>query len=251
MQVYQSNCVRSSYNPMSRLSTDMNIVLAPNDRITGVYSKPFSLAYVVTLAEHQLSTDLHVHNTSASEAFEFQALLHTYIRAPADEVQVTPLKGLSYYDKTESTEPARITSKTESREEVDVKKITDSVYENGPLKYKVTWPSGGLEVRAKNLKDVVIWNPQADGAKIGDMEADGWWVLCIFICGHYSSFSLRHIQEEVCVRGTWLCQGICHVRAREDLDWPASSFCSARVTISELVVVNTYQNEFMCGSGLI
>ena len=88
---------------------------------------------MVTLAAHQLSTDLHVDNPSTTETIEFQALLHTYIRAPAEDVRVTPLQGISYYDKTEADELARSTPKIETRSEVDVKKFTDSVYENGPL----------------------------------------------------------------------------------------------------------------------
>ncbi|KAJ3512433.1 hypothetical protein NLJ89_g3521 [Agrocybe chaxingu] len=141
--------------------------------IKELYSKPFKLAYVITLAEHQLSTNLHVQNTSTSDPLEFQALLHTYIRAPADDVRITPLKGLSYYDKTESTQEARATPKTETRDEILVKNFTDSVYENAPLDYKVVWPSGGVHVRAKGFKDVVIWNPQEEGQKIGDMEVGG------------------------------------------------------------------------------
>jgi glucose-6-phosphate 1-epimerase len=131
----------------------------------------------VTLAAHQLSTDLHVQNTSTTDAIEFQALLHTYIRAPAHEVRITPLQGLHYYDKTEATEEARATPKLETRSEVDVKKFTDSVYENAPLKYNVSWPGGGIETKAKEFKDVVVWNPQEEGRKIGDMEPDGWQVF--------------------------------------------------------------------------
>lgn len=128
------------------------------------------------MAEHQLSTDLHVENPSATETIDFQALLHTYIRAPADNVLVTPLQGLSYYDKTEATDEARSTPKTEIRQEVDVKQFTDSVYQEAPGQYRVTWPGGGLEIRAKEFKDVVVWNPQEEGRKMGDMEADGWSV---------------------------------------------------------------------------
>ncbi|CAA7265791.1 unnamed protein product [Cyclocybe aegerita] len=142
--------------------------------IKELYSKPFKLAYVITLAGHQLSTDLHVGNTSTSDSLEFQALLHTYIRAPADDVCITSLKGLSYYDKTESTQEARAMPKTETRDEILVKNFTDSVYENAPLDYKVVWPSGGVHVKTKGFKDVVIWNPQEEGRKIGDMEVGGW-----------------------------------------------------------------------------
>ncbi|KAF8203650.1 galactose mutarotase-like domain-containing protein [Pholiota molesta] len=152
----------------------VRFVLDPNPKISAVYEKPFHLAYVVTLAAHQLSTDLHVQNTSTTDAIEFQALLHTYIRAPAHEVRITPLQGLHYYDKTEATEEARATPKLETRSEVDVKKFTDSVYENAPLKYNVSWPGGGIETKAKEFKDVVVWNPQEEGRKIGDMEPDGW-----------------------------------------------------------------------------
>jgi len=149
-------------------------VLEPNDRIKGIYSKPFRLAYVVTLSEHQLSTNLHIENTSSTEALEFQALLHNYIRAPADLVSITPLKGLSYYDKMEPTEEARALPKAESREDVSVTSPTDSIYENGPLKYKITWPGDSIEIKVKNFKDVVVWNPQEEGRKISDMEPDGW-----------------------------------------------------------------------------
>ena len=61
------------------------LVLEPTDAIKAKYDKPFELAYVVTLAEHQISTDLHVKNTgsSASSPLEFQA------HGPHRLVQVT------------------------------------------------------------------------------------------------------------------------------------------------------------------
>ena len=162
-------------------------VLEPNAAIKDQYAHPFELAYVITLAEHELSTNLHVKNTSLSTtpAMEFQALFHNYIRAPAYEARVSPLLGLSYYDKTEATEEARATPKKETREGVDVLKFTDSVYEDAPGRYDVLWGAGGIEVVTKNLKDVVLWNPQAEaGSKIGDMEAGGWHVFVRSIRGN-------------------------------------------------------------------
>lgn len=164
-------CLPQSFSNESWVS----LVLDPNEEISSVYPKQFHLAYVVTLAAHQLSTDIHVQNTSSDDDLEFQALLHTYIRAPADQVTVAPLQGLSYYDKTESTEEARTTPKVETRSQVDVTKYTDSVYENSPNKYQINWPQGGLEVKAHGFKDVVVWNPQEEGRKIGDMESEGWY----------------------------------------------------------------------------
>jgi glucose-6-phosphate 1-epimerase len=127
---------------------DLRPVLEPTESIKAVYDKPFKLTYVVTLAAHQLSTDLHVTNTSATESFEFQALLHSYIAVPAkDQVLVSGLNQLTYIDKTDGAQ-----SKKESRDGVDVRKATDSVYENAPGNYKVVWPEGGIEVKTKNFK---------------------------------------------------------------------------------------------------
>ncbi|KAF8642246.1 hypothetical protein AX16_009521 [Volvariella volvacea WC 439] len=159
----------------SDASVSVRLTLEPTSRISQVYDKPFQLAYVVTLAEHQLSTDLHVTNPSASDVLEFQALFHNYIRAPANDVIVTPLENLLFYDKTEATEEGRSTPKTETRAGVDVRRFTDSVYEDAPGNYEVAWPGGGIGIRTRNLKNVVVWNPQAEaGSKIGDMEDGGW-----------------------------------------------------------------------------
>lgn len=154
----------------------MVLALEPLQSIQAIYERPFHLAYVVTLAEHQIATDLHVKNTglSTSPALEFHALFHNYIRAPSSDVSVTPLQGLKYYDKTETTDELRSEPKEEKRAAVDVRTFTDSVYENAPGIYNISWPGDGVTIKAKNLKDVVIWNPQETGSKIGDMEDGGW-----------------------------------------------------------------------------
>jgi glucose-6-phosphate 1-epimerase len=128
----------------------------------------------VTLAAHQLSTDLHVTNTSMSDTLEFQALLHNYLRVPADEAVISPLQNLTYYDKTETTEEARAAPKTETRAQVDFKLVTDSVYENAPLEYHISWPRGGILLKVAHFKDLVVWNPQQEGQKLADMEENGW-----------------------------------------------------------------------------
>ncbi|KZT02723.1 galactose mutarotase-like protein [Laetiporus sulphureus 93-53] len=155
----------------------VRLTLEPKASITEKYKRPFHLAYVVTLAEHQLSTDLHVKNTglSTSPPLEFQALFHNYIRAPASEVLITPLQGVSYYDKTEATDELRSKHKVEKRDAVNVKTFTDFVYENAPGTYEITSPTSKIEIKTKNFKDVVVWNPQAEaGSKISDMETGGW-----------------------------------------------------------------------------
>ncbi|KAI0033172.1 galactose mutarotase-like protein [Vararia minispora EC-137] len=144
--------------------------LLPRPSIAAVYDKPFELAFVVTLSEHQLSTDLHVANPSRTSALEFQALLHTYIRAPAQEVLIQPLSGRRYVDKVDNA-----AIKEENRGAVDVRHFTDSVYEEVPDKIIVSWPNGGLVVKKTNFPNVTIWNPGAEaGSRIGDMEPGGW-----------------------------------------------------------------------------
>jgi len=164
----------------SDAGVSVRLTLDPTSSIRSKYDRPFHLAYVVTLEEHQLSTDLHVTNTSTSSAYppdnlEFQALFHNYIRAPANEVLVFPLQNNKYYDKTETTEEGRNNAQTEARTAVDVRKFTDSVYEDAPQQYEVTWPGGGVKIEAKELKDVVVWNPQrVAGIKLADMVDGGW-----------------------------------------------------------------------------
>ena len=173
--MYRFNCVCTLDCLISICLIVIITALEPNDSIRAVYSRPFKLVYNVTLGEQHLSSVLRVENTSQqADTLDFQALLHNYIRAPANEVRITPLKGLAYYDKTESTDEGRAAPKTEEREEVTVSEYTDSVYEDGPLKYKVSWPDWFLNINVKNFKDVVVWNPQQEGRKIGDMELDGW-----------------------------------------------------------------------------
>jgi len=169
--------------------TSIRLTLEPTASIRTVYDKPFRLAFVVTLANHQLSTDLHVYNTSESTSLEFQALLHNYISAPADKVLISPLQGVSYNDKTETSLEGKNQLKVETREGVDVLKFTDFVYHNAPGTYKVVWPGGGVELKTKNFKDVVVWNPRETGKSIGDMEDGGWEKYVCVEPGYVSGFA--------------------------------------------------------------
>ena len=82
----------------------------------------YQLSYVVTLAAHQMSTDLHVVN-DGKEDFKFHALLHNYLAVPdALKLSITGLaNGVKYTDKTENYkekvwtgEPLTITQETDA-----------------------------------------------------------------------------------------------------------------------------------------
>ena len=150
-------------------------MIEPTEAISKVWPYNFKLAYVVTLAAHQLSTDLHLFNASG-EHVNFQALLHTYYAVNAATTKVTPLTGLTYLNKVKGG-----IEETEQREEVDVTGFTDSVYldavSKSAGKYKITDESVSLELHTRGFKDLVVWNPsQEAGIKMGDMEPDGWLV---------------------------------------------------------------------------
>lgn len=150
-------------------------VLESTEAISKVWPYSFKLAYVVTLAAHQISTDLHLFNASG-EHVNFQALLHTYYAVNAATTKVTPLTGLTYLNKVKGG-----IEETEQREEVDVTGFTDSVYldavSKSAGKYKITDGSVSLELHTRGFKDLVVWNPsQEAGIKMGDMESGGWSV---------------------------------------------------------------------------
>ncbi|KAJ7786321.1 galactose mutarotase-like domain-containing protein [Mycena metata] len=181
----------------------VTLTLDPTPSITAVYKRQFHLRFVVTLGENDIATELFVQNTSASTEYppdflEFQALFHNYVLAPANEVLVTPLQNLFYFDKTESTEEGKSTAKAEKRAGVDVRKFTDSVYENAPGSYEVTWPGGGVAIKTTNLKDVVVWNPAETGSKMGDMEQGGWEKFVCVEPGHVRGY------ERVAPGLTWV-----------------------------------------------
>lgn len=153
-------------------------VLEVTPEIEAVFPHRFSLAYVVTLATHQLSTDLHVENTSETSTLTFQSLLHTYFYCDASTVTVSPLNGLTYIDKTNNMAEA-----LEKREEVDVRTYTDAVYKDAPGEYYLWYEgsankgAGGIHIKTKGFKDAVVWNPKEEaGRAIADMEEGGWYV---------------------------------------------------------------------------
>lgn len=160
----------------------------------------FGLIYSVTLSTEGLETSMVVRN-EGGEAWDFQVLMHTYLRVkvtfppplspalqnradlwnpfPQDisNVTVTGLQSSSYFDKVASA------TKTESAAALKLTGETDRVYSpaDGPL---VVAESGRkiYEVVRDNLENVVVWNPWKD--KVGGMgdfmPKEGWRnMICV------------------------------------------------------------------------
>ena len=195
--------------------------LGPAPEVKAIFDLPILLEYTVTLAERELGTDLQVTNQSDKDPLQFQALFHNYIRAPANDVKISPLVGKNYFDKTEATPQAKVTPKLEQRNGVDVQKFTDSVYEDAGQAYDVTWPRGRIQIKTESLKDLVVWNPQESvGKTIGDMEDGGW---CVRSAGFRDDQKPTLPQGEICLRRTGSRPGLHPPSGWGVLDWPADS----------------------------
>jgi len=147
----------------------VKLALHPTASTVALHDFPWQLQYVITLAGHQLTTDLNVINTSTDKSFSFQSLLHTYLAAESSSVRITPLTSLTYVDKVKGG-----AEDVESRSEVDVLEFTDRVYKSAGGQYDVKWNGGHINVKAIGFNDVVVWNPREEGKKMGDMEDGGW-----------------------------------------------------------------------------
>ncbi|KAK8845511.1 hypothetical protein IAR55_006226 [Kwoniella newhampshirensis] len=155
----------------------------------------FTLAYVVTLTEHQLSTDLHITNTG-SEDFIFQALLHNYLAVPdSSKIKINGVDaGTVYKDKVLGMK----LDESDGNPLVIDKEI-DRVYQKVPSQ-EITVDDGagsGFKVRFRGFEDCTIWNPQeATGSKMADMEDKGWERYVCIEPGYVREFKTLPAGEE-------------------------------------------------------
>jgi len=141
----------------------------------------FGLIYSVTLSREGLETSMLVRN-EGDVAWEFQVLLHTYLRVKdITKVSISGLADSKYIDKVASG-----AVKTESSSSLAITGETDRVYTptKGPSSPIVVSEGGkqSYEVVRDNLENVVVWNPWIEKAKgMGDFAPkDGYKnMICI------------------------------------------------------------------------
>lgn len=139
----------------------------------------FGLVYSVTLARDGLQTIMNVRN-EGEESFDFQLLLHTYLRVKdISTVSVTGLLGATYVDKV-----LNATTHTDSASQLRIEGEIDRVYKRLKQDTTSVLESGKprFDVIRDNLDDTVIWNPwSAKAAAMSDFEPkDGWTnMLCV------------------------------------------------------------------------
>ncbi|CAM9864755.1 unnamed protein product [Pylaiella littoralis] len=155
-----------------------NFVLGHSEETLAKWPHPFSLRYEVDLAADVLAVTLHVTNPG-EEAFDFQALLHTYLTVPEiEQAKVQGFHNVPYVDQLENNAPF-----TDKRPQADFTREVDRIYtgEIGDVGLV-----GGTTVANSCAKtapgaaevcvpvDVVLWNPWIAKAKsladFGDEE---------------------------------------------------------------------------------
>ncbi|KAL1998806.1 hypothetical protein VTN02DRAFT_5542 [Thermoascus thermophilus] len=137
----------------------------------------FGLVYSVTLSKGGLETALQVQN-KGERAFEFQVLLHTYLRV--DDISTIRIKNLqnkTYVDKTRNA-----TVHTESSPALAITGETDRVYQALDPSVPIVVVSAAAEdddgqplfsITREALSDIVVWNPWIDKARgMGDFAPD-------------------------------------------------------------------------------
>ncbi|KAI0020092.1 galactose mutarotase-like domain-containing protein [Xylariomycetidae sp. FL0641] len=140
----------------------------------------FSAIYSITLTPENITTGMVITN-DGSEAFEFQMLMHTYLRVnDITKVEVTGLDESWYVDKVDGAQ-------TKQQEGiVTITGETDRVYTpaKGPSEpVKVVEGGNTLFTLVRdNLKDLVVWNPWTEkAAGMADFAPDNGYknMICV------------------------------------------------------------------------
>lgn len=158
------------------------------------WNHAFSLELEVAVSAVSLKITLRAVNTG-DQAFDFNCLLHTYLKIPnVEEVAVCGLAGLSYADKVTGGDP-----KVETNAEVVLPSFTDRIYAGeAPIAKDVTVKCGGKPIFAvvheakvageAKACDIVVWNPYVE-ASPGDLPPPAFKE---FICVEPGLVSAMH-----------------------------------------------------------
>ncbi|KAI5693045.1 hypothetical protein M8J76_006474 [Diaphorina citri] len=215
--------------PEKLQSGDVEVIfsLMDNEYTRCMWNYPFRLTYRLILREKELHFNIGVYNPSNDLAFNFNLLLHTYLKVPdvrrcqvnglygchyIDKVrqrfynfnlllhtylkvpdvrrcQVNGLYGCHYIDKVLDNQLFR-----ETRETVSVSSLTDRIYQNTCQEHVVTNVVSGRKMRLQkyNFPDTVIWNPWDTGRDMKDFGDDEYPNMICVEAGHVTSPVLLH-----------------------------------------------------------
>ncbi|CAM9171816.1 unnamed protein product [Ectocarpus fasciculatus] len=170
-----------------------NFLLGHSEETLAKWPHPFSLRYEVDLGADVLAVTLHITN-SGEEAFDFQALLHTYLTLPEIEgAKVQGFQNVQYIDQLENNE-----SFTDERPQADFTREVDRIYTGEIGNVGVvggTTVTNSCEKTAPGAAevcvpvDVVLWNPWIAKAKsLGDFGDEEYHKMVCIEPGIVSKF---------------------------------------------------------------
>ena len=141
--------------------TSVEMILQPTDYTKEMWDKPFQVRFTVTLEADQLVTEMVVENTSSSssdsDAFDFQAALHSYFTVSSlENLQIAgSFAGKEFLNKiADATE-------TEDRDVITIAEEYDRVYKgvNDPVLNDQGTGKSLAVLNKEGWEDTVIWNP--------------------------------------------------------------------------------------------
>ena len=116
----------------------------------------FAANYVVTITD-KLALELIITNASADQELSFENCFHTYFTiGDINNVSVTGLKGVSYYDKVDN-----FAQKTETDDAVCIASEVDRVYFDATGAVEILDPvlKWRIRVEKSGSASTVVWNP--------------------------------------------------------------------------------------------
>jgi len=130
----------------------------------------FSVKLTVTVGGPMLRAELSVTNND-QKPFTFTGALHTYFLV--NEISKVTIEGLHECMYKDSVTGKNNLSQNE--EELAIKGEVDRVYVNAPREVIIREAGRKMKVRSEGFKDIVVWNPGAEGCKgIKDMEPEDY-----------------------------------------------------------------------------
>jgi len=156
--------------------TQVTLSLEANPEELAHWPHPWRAELTVSLAENRLDVELEVTNPG-TQALEFTAALHTYLRV--DEVEEARLEGLYGHDYQDSTQGGAL--RRDSGVVLIIDDEVDRIYRDVGGALLLRDSGRALGIHAKNFPDVVVWNPwETRCATLADMPPDGFrHMLCV------------------------------------------------------------------------
>jgi len=150
--------------------------LESTDETKKTWPNDFELLHRVKFSGNGFETSLKITNKNVSDAFQFQALLHTYYKVgDCTAVKIKGLKGLQFFNQLTRSEVK------EDREMFQFAEETDNIYKNvkGPIQIIDESTKSKIDVNFDFAKsgasapcDAVCWNPWVDKSKRMDDFGD-------------------------------------------------------------------------------